>query len=164
MKRKTKSIPKGYHTITPTLTVQNAQQVIEFYKDAFGAEERGRMTMPDGQHIMHAELKIGDSIFMLADEMPDQQCQSPRAYGGTPVGFYVYVDDVDATFERAVAAGATVQMPVADMFWGDRIGSVTDPSGHVWTLASRVEEVSPEVMEQRGREFAEKMMQSAGQP
>lgn len=163
MAGKVKPIPKEYPSLTPVLTVQDADSIIEFYKKAFGAVERGRILMPDGKHVMHAELKIGDSVFMLGDETPNPACRSPQSYGGTPVSFYVYVEDVDAAFERAVAAGASVQMPVENMFWGDRTGAVTDPSGHLWTLASRVEEVSPEEMEKRGRQFGEKMMQAAGQ-
>lgn len=162
MKGDVKPIPDEYHTITPTLTVNDAARAIEFYQQGLGAEERLRMPAPDGKRVMHAELKIGDSVIMLSDEMPGQDCRSPQAYGGTPVAFYVYVEDVDAAFDRAVAAGATVKMPVEDMFWGDRIGSVTDPSGHVWTLATHVEEVSPEEMEERGREFMQKMTQGAG--
>lgn len=164
MKRKVKPIPKEYRTLTPMLTVSDGAGAIEFYKNAFGAEERYRMLTPDGKHVVHAELKIGDSIFMLGDEMPGQDCRSPEALGGTPVGFYVYVEDVDRAFDRAVGAGATVSMPVEDMFWGDRIGSLTDPSGHVWTLATHVEEVGPEEMARRSQEFCEKMMQSAGPP
>ncbi|MBN1362340.1 MAG: VOC family protein [Sedimentisphaerales bacterium] len=163
MKGKVKPIPDEYHTLTPTLTVSDATQAIEFYKEGFGAEERFRMPTPDGKHVMHAELKIGNSIIMLSDEMGGMDCRSPQSYGGTPVAFYVYVEDVDAAFDRAVSAGAIVKMPVENMFWGDRIGSVVDPSGHVWTLATHVEEVSPKEMEKRGREFMEKMMQGAGQ-
>ncbi len=164
MKGKVKPIPEEYRTITPVLTVSDAARAIDFYKKAFGAEERFRMPTPDGQHVMHAELKIGDSVFMVGDEMPGQDCRSPHAFGGTPVGFYVYVEDVDRAFERAVDAGAEVKMPVEDMFWGDRIGTVTDPSGHLWTLATHVEDVSPEETARRGREFCEKMMQSAASP
>jgi PhnB protein len=164
MKRKVKPIPDASRTLTPVLTVSNAARAIEFYKEAFGAEERYRMPTPDGKHVIHAEMKIGDSVFMLGEEMPGQDCRSPQTLGGTPVGFYVYVEDVDRAFERAVDAGAEVKMPVKDMFWGDRTGSVTDPSGHVWMLATHVEDVSPEEMARRGREFSEKMMQHAGQP
>jgi PhnB protein len=164
MKRKVKPIPDASRTLTPMLTVSDAARAIEFYKEAFGAEERYRMPTPDGKHVIHAEMKIGDSVFMLGEEMPGQDCRSPQTLGGTPVGFYVYVEDVDRAFERAVDAGAEVKMPVKDMFWGDRTGSVTDPSGHVWMLATHVEDVSPEEMARRGREFSEKMMQHAGQP
>ena len=122
------------------------------------------MLMPDGKLIAHAEMKIGDSIFMLSDEIPGWESVSPQSLGGTSVGFYVYVEDVDSAFEQAVAAGATVKMPVQDMFWGDRTGAVVDPSGHHWTLATHVEDLSPEEMAERGREAFEKMMQEAGQP
>lgn len=164
MKSKVKPIPDEYRTLTPALTVHNAAAVIEFYKKAFGAQERFRMSTPDGRQVVHAELKIGDSLFMLSDEMPGQECRSPQSLGGTTVGFYVFVEDVDAAFERAVAAGATVKMPVQDMFWGDRTGSVTDPSGHIWTLATHVEDVGPEEMRKRGREAMEKMLQETGHP
>ncbi|MBM4026014.1 MAG: VOC family protein [Planctomycetes bacterium] len=156
-----KPIPEGYRTITPVLTVRDAAQVIEFYKEAFGAEERYRMMTPDGKWVAHAELKIGDSIFMLSDEMPGMESSSPASLGGTSVWFFVYVEDVDAAFERAVAAGATVKMPVQDMFWGDRTGEVADPAGHRWTLATHIEDLSPEETAARGREFFEKMMQGA---
>ena len=163
MKREVKPMPEGYQAITPYLVVRDAAHVIEFYKEAFGAEERGRMPTPDGKYIAHAELKIGESIFMLSDEMPGQLCESPLALGGTAVGFYVYVENVDEAFERAVSAGADVKRRVQDMFWGDRTCEVTDPSGHIWTLATRVEEVSPEELEKRSREVFEKMLQESGQ-
>ncbi len=159
-----KPIPEDYHTLTPHLTVRDAARAIEFYKEAFGAEERGRMLMPDGKSIAHAEMKIGDSVFMLADEMPGWESASPQSVGGVSVSFYVYVEDVDSAFERAVAAGATVKMPLQDMFWGDRTGAVLDPSGHPWTLATHVADLSPEEMEERGRAAFEQMMQGAGQP
>lgn len=164
MKGEVKPVPDEYRTLTPALTVRNAARLIEFYKKGFGARERRRMLMPDGKHIAHAELKIGDSIFMLSDEMPGQGCRSPQALGGTPVAFCVYFDDVDAAFDRAVAAGATVKTPVQDMFWGDRMGTVTDPSGHVWMLATHVEDVSEQELAERGREVFEKMLQGAGHP
>jgi uncharacterized glyoxalase superfamily protein PhnB len=157
MDAKVRPIPEGYHTLTPLLTVSNATETIEFYKKAFGAEERFRMLGPDGKTVVHAELKIGDSIFMLGDEMPGMECKSPRSYQGTPVSFYVYVEDVDATFQRAVDGGAQVKSPLEDMFWGDRTGSVTDPSGHVWTFATHVEEVSPEELCIRSRDFFEQV-------
>jgi PhnB protein len=164
MKSDVKPIPEGYQKITPFLTVRDAARVIEFYKEAFGAQERYRMLTPDGKWVAHAELKIGDSVFMLSDEMPGQECESPQSLGGTSVGFYVYVDDVDAVFDQAVAAGATVKRPVQEMFWGDRTGDVFDPAGHLWTLATHVEDVSPEELRTRGQEVFEKMMQGAGQP
>jgi uncharacterized glyoxalase superfamily protein PhnB len=164
MKRKVKPIPDEYRTLTPALTVHNAAEVIEFYKEALGARERSRMTTPDGKWVIHAELKIGDSTFMLGEEMPGMEHRSPQSLGGTSVGFYVYVEDVDAAFERAVAAGATVKEPVADMFWGDRVGTVLDPSGHVWMLATHVEDVEPEELRKRGREAMEKMLLEVDRP
>jgi PhnB protein len=152
MKNEVKPIPEGYHTLTPVLTVQDAARVIEFYEQAFGAEERFRMPTPDGKWVAHAELKIGDSNLMLADEMPGEECRSPLSFGGTPVGFYLYVEDVDAAFKRAVDAGGKVKTQVQDMFWGDRTGEIVDPSGHVWTLATHVEDLSSEEVEVRARE------------
>lgn len=157
MADKVDPIPEGYHTLTPMLTVKNAVSVIDFYKKAFGAEERFRMQTPDGNGVMHAELKIGDSIIMLGEEMPGDGCRSPASFGGTPVSFYVYVEDVDAAFKTAVDAGAKEKMPVQDMFWGDRIGEVIDPSGHVWTLATHTQDLSEEEIRKRGQEFFENM-------
>jgi PhnB protein len=160
-----KPIPEGYHTMTPALTVQDGARMIEFYQKAFGAQERYRMPTPDGKHVAHAELQIGDSAFMLGEEMPGSDCGgTPNSLGGVSVGFYLYVEDVQAAFDQAVAAGATVKQPPEDMFWGDRIGTVTDPSGHSWTLASHVEDVPPDEIARRGKEAFEKMYQGAGQP
>jgi PhnB protein len=163
MKRHVKPIREGYRTITPYLTVHDAAQAIDFYKEAFGAEERYRMTLPDGKTVAHAELKIGDSIFMLSDEMPGQSCE-PSAVGESCVGFYLYVNDVDKVFERAVAAGAKVKEPLKDEFWGDRVGQIIDPAGHIWSLATHIEDVDREELRKRGREMFEKMMQGAGRP
>jgi PhnB protein len=163
MKRHVKPIREGYRTITPYLTVHDAAQAIDFYKEAFGAEERYRMTLPDGKTVAHAELKIGDSIFMLSDEMPGQSCE-PSAAGESCVGFYLYVNDVDKVFERAVAAGAKVKEPLKDEFWGDRVGQIIDPAGHIWSLATHIEDVDREELRKRGREMFEKMMQGAGRP
>ncbi len=160
MKGDVKPIPEEYRRITPVLTVRDAARVIEFYKEVFGAEERYRMTMPDGKSVAHAELKIGDSTFMLSDEMPGQSCE-PGAVAEACIGFYLYVQDVDEVFERAVAAGAKVKEPLKDAFWGDRVGKIIDPSGHEWILATHIEDVSPKEMEKRGREFSEKMLQEA---
>ncbi|MGC1452068.1 MAG: VOC family protein [Candidatus Sulfotelmatobacter sp.] len=124
-----KPIPEGYHTLTPYLTVRDAVRAIEFYKQAFGAQERGVMKGPDGK-VMHAELKIGDSIIMLGDEFPEYGALSPQSTGGAGLGLHIYVDGVDAAFDRAVKAGARVDMPVSDQFWGDRYGKLTDPFGH----------------------------------
>ena len=152
MKTNVNPIPEGYQTLTPLLTVQNAAGVIDFYKKAFAAEERFRMPTPDGKWVVHAELKIGDSILMLSDEMPGHECRSPLSLGGTPVGFYMDVEDVDLAFKTAIDAGAKVKTPVQDMFWGDRVGEVIDPSGYVWTLATHVEDLTVEEIEKRGRE------------
>ena len=143
-----KPIPEGYHTATPYLIVNAAADAIEFYKKAFGAKEIMRMTQPDGK-IGHAEIKIGDSRVMLADEFPQMGARSPQSLGGSPVSILLYVEDVDAMFTQAVAAGATVQRPVADQFYGDRTGGVTDPFGHVWYIATHKEDVSSEEMKKR---------------
>ena len=144
-------IPEGYHSVSPALAIDGAADAIEFYKRAFGATERYRMPGPEGR-IAHAELQSGDSVVMLSDPFPDSSVKSPSALGGTTVGIFVYVEDVDAVFQQAVEAGATVTMPVDDMFWGDRFGSVTDPYGHHWSLATHVEDVPPEEMEERAKQ------------
>ncbi len=148
MNSKVKPIPDGFHTVTPYLTVRNAAQAIDFYQRAFGAEERFRMLMPDGK-VAHAELLIGNSVMMLGDEFPQMGNQSPQTLNGTPVGFALYVKNVDEAFARAVSAGATVKEPVDNKFWGDRAGSVIDPFGHKWTLLTHVEDVAPKEMKKR---------------
>ncbi len=152
-----KPIPDGYHAITPYLTVRGADRAIDFYRKAFGAEELGRMNGPDGKTVVHAELKIGDSRLFLGDEVPGMECSSPETLGGSPTGIYLYVRDADETFRKAVAAGATVKRPLEEMFWGDRTGSVLDPFGHKWDIASRREDVPPEEVQRRGHEFFRKM-------
>ena len=147
-----KPIPEGYHSLTPYLVVDDGARAIDFYKQAFGATERGRMAQPDGK-VAHCELQIGDSVLMLSDPMPGSGMTSPKDLGGHSGGLYLYVEDVDAAVQRAVDAGATLSTPVEDMFWGDRFGTVTDPFGHEWQIATRVEELSPEEVEERGREF-----------
>jgi PhnB protein len=149
MTKATKPIPEGYHTLTPYLTVRDAARAIDFYKRAFGATEKERMASPEGK-IMHAELRIGDSIIMLGDEFPGAKCRSPQALGGTTGGLFVYVKDVDAAFQQAVNAGATVDMPVADMFWGDRFGKLTDPFGHEWSLATHKQDLTAEEIRKAG--------------
>lgn len=144
-----KPIPEGFHTITAHLVCRNAQQAIEFYKKAFGAEEVMLMRGPGGQGVMHCELKIGDSIIFLCDEFPEMGARSPQALNGTPVTIHLYVRDADATFKRAADAGATVAMPVQDQFWGDRYGKLVDPFGHHWSVAQHIEDVSPEECERR---------------
>jgi PhnB protein len=151
-----KAIPDGYHTITPALTVKNGTEAIEFYKRALGAEEIMRLPGPDGR-LMHAELKIGNSRFMLGEEMPEQGCKAPVAVGAVSSSLYVYVEDVDKAFRRAVEGGAKSIMPVTDMFWGDRHGVVEDPSGHRWGLATHKEDLSPEEMTRRQKEFFAQM-------
>ena len=143
-----KPIPDGYHTATPYLVLQNAADAIEFYNKAFGATELMRLASPGGK-IGHAEIKIGDSPIMLADEFPDMGYRGPRALGGSPVSIMLYVEDVDALFNQAVAAGATVRRPVKDEFYGDRSGNLEDQFGHVWTIATHKEDVSPEEIEKR---------------
>jgi PhnB protein len=152
-----KPIPQGYHSVTPYLTVRGADRAIDFYRKAFGAEEIGRMNGPDGKTVMHAELKIGDSRIFLGDEVPGMGCSSPETLGGSSAGIYLYVRDVDETFRKAVAAGATVKRSPEDMFWGDRTGSVLDPFGHKWDLATHQEDVPPEEMQRRGAEFFRRM-------
>jgi PhnB protein len=143
-----KPIPDGYHTATPYLICQGAAQAIDYYKKALGASEVMRFAAPDGK-IGHAEIKIGDSIIMLADEYPDMGFKSPKAFGGTPVSIMLYVTDVDARFNQAVAAGATVLRPVKDQFYGDRSGTLVDPFGHVWTIGTHKEDLTPEEVHQR---------------
>ena len=148
MTNKVKPIPEGYHTATPYLIVKDAAHAIEFYKKAFGATELMRMPGTGGK-IGHAEIKIGDSPIMLADEVPGMGFRSPESLGGSPISILLYVEDVDVVFSEALAAGAKVQRPVADQFYGDRTGGVTDPFGHVWYIATHKEDVSPEEMKKR---------------
>ena len=157
MNESAKMIPEGYHSINPYLIVRNAAQAIEFYKKAFGAEERFRMQGPDGKSIMHAELKIGDSIFMLAEESVEMKCHSPESIGGSPVSMYVYVRDVDAIFNQAVSAGATEMNPVKDQFYGDRSGYLRDPFGHLWSIATHKKDLSPEELRKAGETFFAEM-------
>lgn len=155
MASQTRQIPEGFHTVTPYLVVRDAAGAIDFYKQAFGAEELFRLEGPPGK-IGHAEIKIGDSIIMLADEMESGNCRSPQSLGGTAVNILLYVKDVDQVFNQAVAAGAEVAMPLDDMFWGDRYGQVTDPFGHSWALATHKEDIPPEELQKRAQAaFAE---------
>jgi PhnB protein len=140
-----KKIPDGYHSITPALIVKNGDAAIEFYKNGFGAEERCCMKSPDGR-VAHAELKLGDSVFMLSDEYPEMKCHSPNSIGGSPVSMHVYVEDVDSLFDKAVSAGAKVLDPVKDQFWGDRHGRLEDPFGHLWSIATHKKDLSQEEM------------------
>jgi PhnB protein len=146
-----KPIPEGYNTLTPYLAVDDAAKAIEFYGRAFGAKERYRMPGPGGT-IAHAEIQIGNSVIMLSDPFPQATAKPPSQLGGTTNGLFMYVEDVDAAFKRAIDAGASETMPPADQFWGDRFGTVTDPFGHAWQLATHVEDVPPEEMARRGEE------------
>ncbi len=148
----TKPIPDGYHTITPQLIVSDGVKAIEFYKQALGAEERGRFLTPDGKAVMHAELKIGNSILMLGGEHPPQ-CLSPRSRGGTSVSLYIYVENADAAFDRAVKAGCTVKMPMTDQFWGDRFGQVEDPFGHQWSFATHKQDLTKDQIAEKAKAF-----------
>lgn len=147
IKSQVKPIPEGMRTVTPHLVCAGAAEAIEFYKKAFGAVESGRMPGPPGK-LIHAQIRIGDSALMLVDEFPDWGCFGPKSLKGSPVTIHLYVDDADATFERAVAAGAKITMPLEDMFWGDRYGKLEDPFGHQWSVATHVRDVSPEEMQQ----------------
>ncbi len=143
-----KPVPEGYHTVTPHLIVNDGAAALEFYKKAFGAVELFRMARPDGR-IGHAEIKIGDSPVMLADEHPEIRALSPQSVGGSPVSIHLYVADVDAMFNQAVAAGASVVRPLQNQFYGDRTGGVKDPFGYQWYIATHVENVSPEELQRR---------------
>ena len=147
MAKPAKAIPEGLHTLTPHIVVKDAPKMIEFYQRAFGATEKSRTTMPNGK-VGHAELRVGDSILFLSDEFPNS-AQAPSGSGRTSTVLHLYVQDADAVFDQAVRAGATVAMPIADTFWGDRYGQVTDPSGHVWAIATRRENLTPEEMKTR---------------
>lgn len=149
--KSTKPIPDGYHTVTPYLYVKGAAQAIEFYKKAFGAEELFRYPMPDGR-LGHAEIRIGDSPIMLADESPQFGVAGPQTRGGTTVGLAVYVPDVDQRVAKAVAAGAKILRPLQNQFYGDRSATLADPFGHTWTLSTHVEDLTPEEMKQREKE------------
>ena len=158
MPSQVKSIPQGFHSVTPYLTLSDASRALDFYKRAFGAQELVRMDGPEGK-IGHAEIKIGDSIIMLGDEMPAGGARSPQSLGGTTAGVFLYVQDVDAVFNQAVSAGAQVEAPVADMFWGDRYGRLKDPFGHSWSVATHMEDVAPAEMSKRMQEATAKMRQ-----
>jgi PhnB protein len=157
-----KAIPEGYHTLTPYVVVKNAAEAIDFYKRAFGATEIERMPGPGGQGVMHAELRIGNSVIMLSDEFPGSGCSAPQSIGGTTCQMFLYVEDVDAAYKKAVAAGATAGMPPTDMFWGDRFGKLSDPFGHQWGLATHKEDVSPEEMKKRAEAFFAQMASQRG--
>jgi PhnB protein len=156
MAEKVQAVPAGFHTLTPHLTVRNADKALEFYKNALGAEVLGAARMPDGR-IMHAALRVGDSMLMLNEEMPEYGGLSPQSLNGTGVTIHIYTDNVDEAFNRAVSAGAQVKMPLMDQFWGDRYGLVQDPFGHKWSLATHVKDLSPEEMQRAQDEAMAKM-------
>jgi len=145
-----KPIPDGYHTVTPYIAVDGAADAIEYYKKAFGAKERHRMDGPDGT-IAHAEIEIGDSLVMLSDPFPQSTVKPPNTLGGTSASIFLYVEDVDAVVKQAVDAGAKTEMEPQDMFWGDRFGTVVDPFGHTWSVATHIEDVPPEEMAERAK-------------
>jgi PhnB protein len=159
MAKATQPVPRGYHTVTPSIVVAGAAKAIDFYRKALGAEEVMRFPGPGGI-IMHAEIRVGDSVVMLADEMPEQGGRSPKSYGGTPVSFFVYKDNVDAAWKRAVDAGAKEIMPLQDMFWGDRTGCLEDPFGHRWWLAQHIQDLTPEEIQRNAAEFFSQMQPS----
>ena len=145
---KVNPIPEGYHSVTPYLSIKGAAAAIDYYKEVFGATELFRMGGPDGK-IGHAEIQIGNSPIMLADEYPDMEFVSPETLKGTPVGLMIYVDDVDTMFKQAISRGAKEVKPLQNQFYGDRSGTLKDPFGHVWTVATHIEDVAPEEMERR---------------
>jgi len=153
MAKAAKAVPEGFHTITAQLSLDNAAQTIDWYKKALGAQESGRSVGPDGK-IMHSELTIGNSRIMVNDVMMGK---GPQAFGGSPASLWLYVDNSDALFNRAVGAGAKVQTPMADQFWGDRAGAVTDPAGYTWWIATRKEDLTPNEINQRATEFFKQM-------
>ena len=152
----TQPVPEGYSTLMPYLAVEDASAAIDFYQRAFGAKERARMSGPGGS-IMHAELEIGDSVLMLSDPFPQASTEPPKKLGGTSVNLMTYVEDTDAAYKQAIDAGATSMMEPDDMFWGDRFSLVQDPFGHTWTIATHIEDVSPEEMQKRSEEWASQM-------
>jgi PhnB protein len=153
----TKPIPEGYRSVNVILTVDDAAKAIDFYTQAFGATEISRLPM--GDKVGHAELQIGDTRIMLNDEFPEHGNVGPKARGGTPVGLIIYTDDVDSAFRKAIEAGGTQTMPVEDQFWGDRMGGLTDPFGHKWSIATHVEDVPPEQFEERMKASQHKQTQ-----
>jgi PhnB protein len=158
MPTQVKPIPQGFRSVTPYITLRDAARAIDFYKRAFGAQEVMRMDGPNGK-VAHAEIRIGDSMIMLGDEMPGMGNPSPETLGGTTGGILLYVDNADAVFDRAVSAGAQAEMPVADMFWGDRYGRLKDPFGHSWSVATHKEDVAPAEMQKRMQEAMAQMAQ-----
>jgi len=160
MAQKAQAIPKGHHTVTPSIFVAGAAKAIEFYKNALGAEEVSRFPGPDGK-IMLAEIRVGDSPIMLADEMPEQGGKGPKSYGGTPVSFFIYLENVDAAWKRAINAGGKEVMPLDDQFWGDRGGCFEDPFGHKWWLAQHTKDLTPEELKEAADAFFSSHAQTA---
>ncbi|OFZ20525.1 MAG: glyoxalase [Bdellovibrionales bacterium GWB1_55_8] len=156
MAKAVKPIPEGYHSLTPHIVVKDAERAINFYKQAFGAIETARMSSPDGKRVVHAELKIGDSPIMLGEEMGPGG-KAAETLGGSPVSLYFYVSDVDQSYKKALEAGGKEYEGLADMFWGDRCGTLQDPFGYYWTIATHREDLSQKEMEERGKEFFAKM-------
>ena len=148
---KVKPVPEGMNTVTPHLVCKDAAQAIDFYKKAFGADERGRLNTPDGKKVLHAVIRIGNSVIMLIDEFPEWNTVSPQTLNGSPVTIHLYVENAELVFTRAVQAGATVIMPLEDMFWGDRYGKLQDPFGHTWSIATHTRDVSHEEMAQAAK-------------
>lgn len=154
----TQPTPQGYHTVTPSFTFKDSKKAVEFYKKALGAEVLDFFPSPSGQGVMHATMRIGNSIVMMGDEMPGSQgCKSAETLGCSPMSLYVYVPDVDATFKQAIAVGGTETMPVADMFWGDRVGQMKDPFGYLWMIATHTQDLTSEQVQKGAQEFFAQM-------
>jgi PhnB protein len=154
---KAKAIPEGYQNITPVLVVNEGLKAIEYYEKVFGAIDKGTMMMPDGKSVAHAELQIGNSKIMLSDEFPEMKCLSPKSIGGSPVYLYLYVEDVDKTFNLAVSEGGKSLFPVQDLFYGDRHGSIQDPFGHIWSIATHIKDLTKEEIKKAADEAFSKM-------
>lgn len=153
----TRAIPEGFHSVTPMCMFKDARKAIEFYKRAFGAEELFAMPGTDSKGVMHAEVRIGNSIIMMGEENPQEPCKSAETIGGSPVGFYIYLENVDEAFGTALAAGAQARMPVQDMFWGDRMGTVQDPFGYNWSLATHAKDLTQQEIQEGAQAFFAQM-------
>ena len=153
METEVKAIPEGFNTITPCLTLKNSLEAIEFYEKAFGAKNLGVFPSPDGKRTMHAVIKIGESILMMGDEWPEQNCKSAESLGASPISLYIYVPNVDEVFEQAVDAGGTEIMPLSEMFWGDRCGTLKDPFGYSWTIATHTRDLTREEVQEGAQSF-----------
>lgn len=153
MATKTNAIPEGFHAVTPCLMLKDSLRAIEFYKKAFGAEGLDVFPAPDGKGTMHATIRIGDSILMMGDERPEQDCKSAETLGASPISLYIYVPNVDPAFKQAIDAGATEIMSVTDMFWGDRCGTLKDPFGYAWTVATHTRDLTQEKIQQGAQSF-----------